>query len=68
MASRTAAVERIKEGWRVSCREESEVAHALFIYDEDCNGLYEESFSVALGRAEMWILAGVAAPFMGVAS
>lgn len=68
MASRTAAVVRIEEGWRVSCREDSEVVHSLFIYDDDCQGLYDESFSVALGRAEMWILGGVAAPFMGVAS
>lgn len=65
---RTAKVERIEHGWQVLCRFDDEVLHALYVYDIDCNDLFQDSFSVALSRAEFWLAAGLVIPFSGFSS
>lgn len=58
---RTADVTRSDDfSWKVSCRSDSELFHALYVWDCDFSDSFE-AFSAALSRADAWINFGIAA-------
>lgn len=60
MNSRTASVTRSDDYWQVSCCSDSELLHALYVWDCDFLDSFE-AFSAALSRADAWINFGIAA-------
>lgn len=51
---RSAKVIQEKAGWRVECRENNVILHTLYFYD--CSQV------LAVSRAEVWVVAGIAIP------
>lgn len=55
MKKRSAKVIQEEAGWRVECRENNVLLHTLYFHD--CSQV------LAVSRAEVWVVAGVAIPF-----
>ncbi|MRN39297.1 MULTISPECIES: hypothetical protein [Neisseria] len=59
----SASVTRLDEAWKVSCRDDSELIHALYFYDCDFLDSFA-AFDSALRSAEIYMDFGVAVPFV----